>query len=237
MTPEQERQFGRFERLLLGANQEFNLTRITEHQEVLVKHFLDSLTCLLALDFPVGARVVDVGSGGGFPGIPLTISRADLRMTLIEASQKKAVFLEATTRRLGLDGVEVVGARAEDVARQARYREAFDVAVARAVGHLATLAEVCLPLVRVGGWFVAMKGPEGETEADEAALALTAVGGRMAKAVKVSLPGGGGARTLVVVAKEAGTPEKYPRKAGIPQKRPLGRPGPGRTGESETAGR
>lgn len=238
LGPGEGERLARFENLLLAANREFNLTRIVDHNDVLVKHFLDSLTCLKAVEMAEGARLADVGSGGGFPGIPLAIHRPDLRVTLIEASQKKAAFLERAARELGLDRVEVLSCRGEDAARDPRRREAYDLATARAVGHLATLVEVCLPLVRVGGSFVAMKGPEWEGEAAEAGEAITAIGGRLVRTVQVELPGSGGSRSLVVVGKERATPQKYPRKAGIPQKRPLGMApaGPGGRGPEGPGG-
>ncbi|MHB8945833.1 MAG: 16S rRNA (guanine(527)-N(7))-methyltransferase RsmG [Bacillota bacterium] len=222
MKPQDAALLGRFEGLLLAANQEMNLTRIVEHREVLIKHHLDSLTALLAIDFPTGGKVVDVGSGGGLPGIPLKVHRPDLRVSLLESSRKKCVFLRAVARELALPGLEVLEGRAEDLGRQQEYRETFDIAVARAVAHLAVLAEICLPLVKVGGTLVAMKGGDGEREAGEAAEAIQEVGGNLTRVLGVALPEGMGDRVIVVIQKVSATPGRFPRKAGIPQKRPLG---------------
>lgn len=222
VKPEEAALLGRFEQLLLSANQETNLTRIVEHREVLIKHHLDSLTAFLAVDIPAGGRVVDVGSGGGLPGIPLKIHRPDLGVSLLESSRKKCEFLRAAARELALPGLEVLEGRAEDLGRQPEYRESFDVAVARAVAHLAVLAEICLPLVKVGGALVAMKGAGGEGEAGEATEAIEAVGGNLARVLRVTLPEGEGDRAIVVIQKVSATPGRFPRKAGIPQKRPLG---------------
>lgn len=234
VRPEEAALLGRFERLLLAANREVNLTRIVDHREVLVKHFLDSLTFFLAVKTAQGARVVDVGSGGGLPGIPIKVHRPDLSVTLLESSRKKCAFLREATLELDIRGIEVLEGRAEDLGRQPACRETFDVAVARAVAHLAVLAEICLPLVRVGGTMLAMKGGEGGEEAAEAAEAMATAGGRAARTLRVSLPEGAGERALVVIEKVAPTPGKLPRKAGIPQKRPIGLPaGPRREPDPE----
>lgn len=222
---------------LSAWNRRFNLTAITGYEEVQRRHFLDSLSCLLAL--PGGAeggplpdvvplqrgtgslRIADVGSGAGFPGIPLKIMLPDAHVTLIEATGKKATFLRHIVRLLGLTGVEVLAARAEDVGHMLEHREQYDLVVARAVAPLCVLAEYCLPLCRVKGRVVAQKGGEGAEEAEDAVPAIELLGGTLVgvKPVElVELPLG---RTLVVIDKVARTPEEYPRRPGIPSKRPL----------------
>jgi 16S rRNA (guanine527-N7)-methyltransferase len=207
---------------LLEWNPRVNLTRITDPEQIAVKHFVDSLTCLRAAEFGPSARLADVGSGAGLPGVALAIARPDLRVTLIESSRRRCDFLRHVIRALGLDRVEVACLRAEDAGRQDYYRQSYDLAVSRAVARLAVLAEYCLPLVRVGGAFLAQKGREAETEVAKAAPALEALGGTVEASTRFELPGGAGERKIVVIRKVAPTPEAYPRRAGVPAKRPLG---------------
>lgn len=222
MRPGEAALLERFENLLLAANQETNLTRIVDRRDVLIKHHLDSLTAFLAADFPPDGTVIDVGSGGGLPGIPLKIHRPDLQVSLLESSRKKCDFLREASRDLALPGLSVLEGRAEDLGRQPMLRESFDVAVARAVAHLAVLAEICLPFVKVGGVLLAMKGAGGEAEARAASAATEALGGSLRRVLRVTLPEGAGERSLVVIEKDVASPGRFPRKAGIPQKRPLG---------------
>jgi 16S rRNA (guanine527-N7)-methyltransferase len=207
-------------RLLLEHNQRFNLTAITEPREVALKHFLDSLTCLTVLP-ETAQSLCDVGSGAGFPGLPIAIARPDLNVTIIESTKKKCQFLQTCAADLGLSGVRVICARAEDGGRDPALRESFAAVVSRAVASLPVLAELCLPLVAPSGVFIAMKGPEGERQAHAAANAVRTLGGAVECVRTLSLPQGAGQRSVVVVRKVAGTPAKYPRRAGIPQKRPL----------------
>lgn len=206
--------------LLVAGNERLNLTAITAEPDVAVKHFVDSLTCLQAASFAAGALVVDVGTGAGLPGLVLKIARPDLRLVLIDALRKRCDFLEETAARLGLADVTVVHARAEE-AGQGPWREQADIAVARAVAPLAVLAEYCLPLVRPGGVFVAMKGPGGRDELDQATGALAKLGGGPADVTTLALPGDAGNRTLIAVPKQTATPAAYPRRSGLPAKRPL----------------
>ncbi|GFN23103.1 16S rRNA (guanine(527)-N(7))-methyltransferase RsmG [Thermanaeromonas sp. C210] len=210
-----------YARLLLKRNRELNLTAVTEEQEVWRKHFLDSLLLFVALEVPPGARVVDVGSGGGLPGMVLKIYRPDLEVTLVEGTRKKAEFLSAAIRELGLEGIRCVWARAEVVGRQEEFRERFDLATARAVADLAVVLEYCVPLVRVGGRVVAYKGPRADEEIEGAARALAMLGAEVERVWQGRLPGGGEERRLVVVVKRAGTDPRWPRRPGIPEKRPL----------------
>jgi 16S rRNA (guanine527-N7)-methyltransferase len=209
-----------FMRLLLEHNARFNLTAITDPRQIAVKHFLDSLTCLTVM--PEGLQTLcDAGSGAGFPGIPVAIARPDLRVALIESTKKKCQFLETCTSHLALTNVRIICARAEDAGRDPRLRESFQMAVSRAVASLPVLAELCLPLVTQTGIFVAMKGPEGRKQAEAAASAIGALGGALESIHVLTLPGGAGQRSLVVVRKVAATPDRYPRRPGIPAKRPL----------------
>jgi 16S rRNA (guanine527-N7)-methyltransferase len=216
--------FQRYYRELLAWNERVNLTRIVDHAAVQVQHFLDSLTCALVL--PAVARapsyaIVDVGTGAGFPGLPLKVLFPRAGLTLVESARKKAAFLQHVVEVLQFVGVEVLVARAEDAGREPEHREAYDLAVSRAVASLPTLAELCLPLVRVGGLFVAFKGRDAQEEVAAAAGALEALGGCLREVRPVHLPGMEGPRHLVVIAKTRPTPERFPRRPGIPKKRPL----------------
>ena len=218
-------------RELVAWNEKFNLTAITDYDQVQVKHFLDSLTCLLAdEDFTrticqqPGTRVIDVGAGAGFPGLPLKIVCPGLQLTLLEATGKKVGFLERIVGRLGLAGVEVIKGRAEELGRDAAHRERYDLALARAVAALPVLVEYTLPFCRLGGLFVAQKGGEGDAEAKAAERAIVTLGGALRRIVHLELPHLAERRSLVVIEKTAPTPEKYPRRPGTPSKRPLRSP-------------
>lgn len=213
---EREEKFSTFYRLLLEYNARFNLTTITEEREVYYKHFLDSLAAQALL--PAGARVVEVGSGAGFPSIPLMLAREDLSFTLVESTGKKCEFLKVAVKELGLNA-EVLNARAEDVGRDHVRRETFDICVARAVARLNTLAEYCLPLVKKGGQFIAYKGSADELS--DGKRAVSVLGGGSVHAYSYELPEDFGARTLIVVEKAKPTPPKYPRGNGAERKKPL----------------
>ncbi len=210
-----------YERELVDWNTRFNLTAIRDPQEIHIKHFLDSLTCLLAMrETPVG-RLIDVGTGAGFPGIPIKILYPKMQLTLVESVGKKAEFCRHVVRILDLQGVEVIQERAETIGQDPIYREQYDWAVARAVAILPVLAEYLLPLVRVGGSMLAMKGESGPAEAHSAEHALRVLGGHLRQLLPVTLPGVAEERYLVVIDKVAATPSGYPRKVGVPAKRPL----------------
>ena len=221
LSPEQLRLFQTYADELVAWNQRLSLTAITSPEDIQVKHFLDSLTCLQAL--PPGFvchRVLDVGSGGGFPGLPLKIQDPTLQVTLLETTIKKAEFLRHIVGHLGLAGVEVVAERAETLGQNPAYRETYDLVVARAVAELGVLAEYCLPFCRVGGLFVAQKKAGNAAEMKNARGAVIALGGRMLPPIAVLLPGAE-PRQLVVMEKVAATPQRYPRRPGMPAKRPL----------------
>jgi 16S rRNA (guanine527-N7)-methyltransferase len=215
---------------LIEWNQRVNLTRIIDYEEVQTKHFLDSLSCWEVIKHAwamsstgpdVSLQVIDVGSGGGFPGVVLKIASPALRLTLLEAKGKKAEFLRVLVERLGLADVVVISTRAEEVGRDARHRERYDLALARALAGMATLAELTLPLVRVGGLVIAQKGENPAGEVNAAQKAILTLGGQIEKIAPVVIPGLDGARHLVVLKKVSPTPIKYPRRPGIPAKRPL----------------
>lgn len=210
----------RFRRLVLYRNQRMNLTRIVEDREMAVKHFVDSLVLVRYMPMPQTTRIVDVGSGAGFPGIPLKLWDESLSLTLVESTRKKADFLRAACTELEIE-VNVVDQRAETVGADLQHRESYDLAVARAVAEFPTLCEYCLPLVRVGGWFVAMKGPDASDEIATGSRALRILGGSLSALREYDLPHEMGRRTLAVVAKTSPTPFAYPRRAGIPAKNPL----------------
>ena len=221
ITQSQVTSFNIYERELLEWNQRHNLTAIRDPEIVRTKHFLDSLTCLLVLrDTPVD-RVIDVGTGAGFPGLPIKIVCPSIQLTLAESVGKKADFCAHIVKKLGLTGVEVVQERAETLGQLPAYRERFNWAVARAVAEMPILAEYLLPFVRVGGMILAMKGDAAPAEAQAADRAFRLLGGHLRRLVPVSLPGVADQRFLVVVDKIAATPATYPRRAGVPAKRPL----------------
>ena len=219
LSPAQLEAFEIYYRELIAWNARFNLTTITERDEVVVKHFLDSLSVAPALA-PTAVSLLDIGSGAGFPGLPLKIARPALRVTLIDSTGKKVEFLNHVIAEMNLRGAIALHARAEELARDPAHRENYDVAVARAVAELATLLEYALPFVRVGGVFVAQKGVEVAEEVRRAAPALMELGGRLREVTPAQLPGLE-PRHLIVVDKVAPTPGKYPRAAGAPRKKPL----------------
>lgn len=214
LTPAQLDQFARYYALLLDWNSRMNLTAITEKEAVAEKHFCDSLAALPLL--PPGARVVDVGTGAGFPGIPLLIARNDIRLTLLDGLNKRVTFLQEVCRALGLEA-DCVHMRAEDAGQAPAYRGQFDVAVTRAVAALPVLIELTLPLVKMGGVSVAYKG-DAEAELAQSKSALHLLHG---KAEVRQVEAAYGKRTLVVIEKIAPTPKAYPRRAGTPEKKPL----------------
>ncbi|MFA5056399.1 MAG: 16S rRNA (guanine(527)-N(7))-methyltransferase RsmG [Dehalococcoidia bacterium] len=219
LTPRQIERFQVYYDELVDWNRRMNLTAIVDYDEVQVKHFLDSLTVSAAFsDIP--STVVDVGTGAGLPGMALKIVHPEIALTLIDSVQKKALFLNYLVDVLKLDGVEIVTGRAEELAHDECYRERFDAVLARGVSKMAVLAELTLPFCAVGGVLIAMKKREDHGEVDAADAALRMMGGRLRRVVGIDLPELTD-RALVVVDKVKSTPDKYPRRSGIPQKRPL----------------
>ncbi len=221
LTPAQIAAFQTYADELRTWNERFNLTAITDDEGMQVKHFLDSLSLLLVLPADASGRLIDVGTGAGFPGLPLKIVCPNLQVTLVEATGKKVMFCEAVAAKLGLSGVTVVKARAEEIGQMPKHRAQYDWAVARAVAELAVLAEYLLPLVRVGGQAIAQKGASAPDEAQGAKAAVARLGGGPAQVRPVTLPGLTDARYLVVYDKVAATPPAYPRRVGVPTKTPL----------------
>ena len=214
-------QFNRFTDLLLKWNNKFNLTRITEPQEIAVKHYLDSLSILVFMNIPTGSSIIDVGTGAGFPAIPLKIARPDLKITMLDSVRKRLAFLEEAIRELNLSDMRTIHSRAEDAGRDKSQRERYDFVVARAVSRLNVLAELCMPFCRVGGRFAAYKGPDIADEIEEAVKAIRTLGGEIEAVHQFTLPCSDQRRTLVVVRRSSPTPAEYPRKSGIPERSPL----------------
>ncbi len=213
--------FERYERELLEWNQKFNLTAIRDVEGIRTKHFLDSLTCVLAWRDIPPSSLIDVGTGAGFPGIVLKILYPTLKLTLVESVGKKADFCRHIVTTLGLEKVEVLQARAEEVGQLPKHRERYDWAVARAVANLPILVEYLLPLVRIGGGMLAQKGESGPAEAQSSEKAARLLGGHIRQLVPVHLPGVAEDRYLIVIDKKAATPPNYPRRVGVPAKTPL----------------
>lgn len=214
-----EQRFDRYAQLLVEWNEKMNLTAITEPEAITVRHFLDSVSLLTAVELPQGASLIDVGTGAGFPAVPLKIVRNDLNVTLLDSLQKRLNFLDEVSTALSLP-MKTVHARAEEGGRQKALREQFDVATARAVAALPVLAEYCLPYVKVGGCFVAMKGPDCAEEIAAAKNAIGQLGSKIESTREETLEDGSG-RTLIVIRKMKETPAAYPRQSAKISKKPL----------------
>jgi 16S rRNA (guanine527-N7)-methyltransferase len=221
LGPEIQRAFSTYATELLAWNQKINLTAITAPEDIEMRHFLDSLSVLQAVPFVSGQRVIDVGTGAGFPGLPVRLVQPQIELTLLEATTKKTAFLEHITLRLNLNNVRVLNARAEDAGQDPVDREQFDTVLARAVAQMPVLGEYMLPLCKVGGRCVALKGENAMAEAQQAENALRILGGHLEKVIPVELPQVAETHYLVVIEKAAATPLKYPRRSGIPVNRPL----------------
>lgn len=217
----QVEQFCRYYELLIEWNKKINLTAITECKEVVEKHFIDSLSIDKIINMKNIEKVIDVGTGAGFPGIPLKIVYPHLKMTLLDSLNKRIKFLYEVTSILKLENIEAIHGRAEDVARKEEYREKYDICVSRAVANLSTLSEYCLPFVKVGGNFISYKAEKADEEIEKAKKAVSMLGGRVEKIEKFQLSGTDIGRMLVKIKKERKTEKKYPRKAGMPTKEPL----------------
>ena len=218
-TDVQLEQFRVYYEMLVEKNKVMNLTGITEWEEVLEKHFLDSISLIRAIDLNQELTVMDMGTGAGFPGIPLKIAFPNLKVTLADSLNKRVMFLQEVIDSLKLEGIEAVHGRAEDMARDKKYREQYDLAVSRAVANLSTLSEYCLPFVKLGGQFISYKSGEIEEEVASSKSAVFLLGGKINDTVKFEL--GESGRSFVIIDKVKGTPKTYPRKAGTPSKKPL----------------
>lgn len=213
LTENQYEQFQKYFELLVEWNEKMNLTAITDESGVALKHFADSLSLLNFVDIPQNSSIADVGTGAGFPGVVLKIARPDIKLTLIDSLNKRLVFLNEVCSQLGIDA-ELIHSRAEDGARDEKLRESFDFAVSRAVARMNVLSEYCLPYVKVGGAFCAMKGAQANEEFKESLNAINTLGGKLEKKYFFELPENGGERAIAVVRKVKNTPQKYPRQSG-----------------------
>lgn len=221
LTEYQKEQFDRYYQMLVEWNKVMNLTGITDYDEVNLKHFTDSLTVVRTLDLNEICSVIDIGTGAGFPGLPIKIAFPNIKVVLLDSLNKRIKFLDAVTEELNLTGIEALHGRAEDYAKKKEYREQFDLCVSRAVANLSTLSEYCIPFVKKNGYFVSYKSGSSDEEIKQSEKSVNILGGEIIKVDKFLLPGTDMGRSLVNIKKLTNTPLKYPRKAGIPSKEPL----------------
>lgn len=221
LNDRQKEQFIQFYEYLVEKNKVMNLTGITEFNEVLTKHFLDSISCVKAVDINKVKTVMDIGTGAGFPGVPMKIAFPHLEECLLDSLKKRVNFLEESFELLKFENITAIHGRAEEFAKNKAYREQYDLCVSRAVSNLATLSEYCLPYVKPGGYFISYKSGKVQEEAEEAAKAIKILGGKVKDIVYFNLPDSDIERSLVVIEKVKNTPGRYPRKAGTPLKEPL----------------
>ncbi len=221
LEEEKKKQFHRFYEILIEYNKVMNLTAITEYDEVVKKHFVDSLAIQNIIDLNKIQTLVDVGTGAGFPGIPLKIVYPHLRVTLLDALNKRVKFLDIVIKELGLKNISADHGRAEDFAKNKKYREKYDLCVSRAVANLSTLSEYCIPFVHLGGCFISYKSENIDEELGQSKKAISILGGNIEDVVRFKLTDTDIGRSLIKIRKGNKTPEKYPRKAGLPSREPL----------------
>ena len=216
---EQLEQFFAYMNLLIEWNEKMNLTAIVEPNEIILKHFIDSITILKEIDN--NSKIIDVGTGAGFPGVPLSIMNPTLKITLADSLNKRLIFLQEVVNQLGLKNIKIIHARAEELGKNKKYRENFDAATSRAVANLSTLSEYLIPLVKVGGKIISMKAGGAQEEIEAAKKAIKILGGEIEEIEEFKLPQTEIERTIILIKKEEHTPNKYPRKAGVPSKEPI----------------
>lgn len=221
LSEKQIEQFLTYYEMLVEWNEMMNLTAITEYEEVMKKHFVDSLSLIKAFDVSQNKTVIDVGTGAGFPGLALKIAYPNLKVTLLDSLNKRIQFLDAVIAKLELTDVETIHGRAEDFAKPDKLREKYDLCVSRAVANLSTLSEYCLPFVKVGGQFISYKSEKITEEMEVAGKAISILGGKVSGQVEFKLPDSDIYRNLFVIEKKKETPKKFPRKAGLPSKEPI----------------
>lgn len=219
LQEEQLEQFFTYKELLIEWNKKMNLTAIEQEEDIITKHFIDSLS--IASYIPDTTKIIDIGTGAGFPGIPLKILKKDLSITLLDSLNKRITFLEEVIRNLSLENIQAVHARAEELAHKEEYREQYDIAVSRAVAPMHTLLEYMLPYVKIGGKCICMKGPNLQEESKDLQNCLETLGGEIEKIEEIVLPETEIKRNIMLIKKENKTPKKYPRNPGMPSKKPL----------------
>lgn len=221
LSDQQMSQFDRYFTLLVEWNEKINLTAITAKDEVYEKHFFDSLSASFFFDFSKVQTVIDIGAGAGFPSLPIKIVHPHLQVTIVDSLNKRITFLQHLAKELGLEGITCVHGRAEELGVNPQYRDRFDVVTARAVARLNVLSEFCMPFAKVGGTFVVLKGAEASNELDEAKKAIKTLGGKTEKLESFQLPTEQAERSIILINKLTPTPKGYPRKPGIPAKKPI----------------
>ena len=221
LSDKQIEQFLNYYELLVEWNSFMNLTAITDFDEVILKHFVDSISLCKYISFQHGDTLIDIGTGAGFPGIPIKIICPDCKITLLDSLNKRINFLNTVIEQLGLTDIITIHGRAEDIAKKKEHRESYNYAISRAVANLSTLSELCIPFVKQNGYFISYKSEKGNEELLEAKNAIEILGGSVDKQISYQLPDSDLSRNLILIRKRNITPKKYPRKAGIPSKEPL----------------